>query len=155
MHFTPLFLGALAALAPAVQAVGNATVINNCPFPVYLTWVGQCQGPEVTLNAEGGRYIETFTRDPVSGGIALKITRVQGGVSQGAPQTIYAYNLNNGLIWYDLSEVFGSPFAPNALRLAPSDITCPTIFWPSGVSPGGSQVRNCQENSTVTLTLCA
>ncbi|PGH13321.1 hypothetical protein AJ79_03737 [Helicocarpus griseus UAMH5409] len=155
MHLTPLFLGALAALAPAVQAVGNAIVINNCPFPAYLVRVGQFQGPENKLDANGGRYSEQFVRDPVSGGIALKITRTQGGVPRGDPQTIYAYNLNNNRIWYDLSNVFGTPFAPNALRLAPSDNTCPTIFWPNGVSPGGSQTRDCQPNSDVTLTLCA
>ncbi|OJD16276.1 hypothetical protein AJ78_03567 [Emergomyces pasteurianus Ep9510] len=155
MRFSAVFLGALAALAPAVQAVGNAIVVNNCPFDAFLNSVGSGIGPEQHLAANGGRYSEKFHRDPTSGGIALKITREAGGLLNGAPQTNYAYNLNGGRIWYDLSNVFGNPFEPNALRLAPSDGSCPSLFWPHGVPPGGSQTRNCQPNSDVTLTLCA
>ncbi|EEH38448.1 Bys1 family protein [Paracoccidioides lutzii Pb01] len=155
MRFFPLLLGALAALTPAAQAVGNAIVINKCTFPAFLNSVGSQIGPEKYLAPNGGRYSEPFRRDPQSGGIALKITRESGGLVKGAPQTIYAYNLNNNLIWYDLSNVFGNPFEPKALRLSPLDNRCPTIFWPNGVPPAGSQTRNCQPNSDVTLTLCA
>ncbi|OAX79820.1 hypothetical protein ACJ72_05860 [Emergomyces africanus] len=155
MHFSVVFLSALAALTPAAQAVGNAIVINNCPFGTFLNSVGSGIGPEQYLAPNGGRYSEPFRRDAVSGGIALKITREAGGLLHGAPQTIYAYNLNQGRIWYDLSNVFGNPFEPKGLRLAPSDHSCPSLFWPYGVPPGGSQTRDCQPKSDVTLTLCA
>lgn len=155
MRLSSALLGAVAALAPAVHAVGNAIVVNNCPFDVFLNSVGSSIGPEKHLAAHGGRYSEQFHRDPVSGGIALKITRESGGLVSGAAQTIYAYNLNDGRIWYDLSNVFGNSFEPNALNLWASDARCPTVFWQNGVPPGGSQTRNCQPNSDVTLTLCA
>ncbi|KKZ68612.1 hypothetical protein EMCG_05769 [[Emmonsia] crescens] len=154
MRFSSAFLGALAAFAPAVQAVGNAIVINNCPYDTFLNSVGSGIGPEQYLVRNAGRYSEPFRRDPISGGISLKITRMAGGLLQGAPQTNYAYNLNEGRIWYDLSNVFGNPFEPNSMRLANFDTSCATIFWPNGVPPGGSQTRNCQPNSDITLTLC-
>ncbi|PGH08226.1 hypothetical protein GX51_01380 [Blastomyces parvus] len=154
MRLSSAFIGAIAALVPAVQAVGNAIVINNCPFDAFLNSVGSEIGPEQFLEANGGSYSEEFRRDPRSGGIALKVTRQAGGLVQGAPQTNFAYNLNEGRIWYDLSNVFGNPFEPNPLRLTPSDQSCPSLFWPNGVPPGGSQVKNCQPESDVTLTLC-
>ncbi|OJD23138.1 hypothetical protein ACJ73_05507 [Blastomyces percursus] len=154
MRLSSAFVGALAALAPAVQAVGNAIVLNDCPFDVYLNSVGSEIGPEQHLKAKGGRYHEPFRRDPLSGGIALKLTLKPGGLLEGAPQTVFAYNLNKGRIWYDLSDVFGDPFAGYPLEVRPSDPKCPVLFWPFGIPPGQSQVRNCQPSSDIVLTLC-
>ncbi|KAK2732337.1 hypothetical protein FQN55_004256 [Onygenales sp. PD_40] len=155
MQFKPLALACLLTLLPAAQAVGNAIVINNCPFDAFLNSVGSQIEDEEHLPANVGRYSEPFRRDPVSGGIALKVTRIQGGLPQGAPHTVFAYNLDGGKIWYDLSNVFGDPFAPNPLVLAPSDATCNSIVWPEGRPTAGTHTENCQENSDVTLTLCA
>ncbi|OAT07385.1 BYS1 domain-containing protein [Blastomyces gilchristii SLH14081] len=155
MRLSSTFVGALAALAPTVQAVGKAIVVNYCPFDVYLNSVGSEIGPEQHLKAYGGTYSELFRHDPRSGGIAIKLTLEPGGLLHGAPQTIFAYNLVLPVIWYDLSDVFGDPFAGYPLKLAPSDPSCPVLFWPDGIPPGPSQVRNCQSKSDLTLTLCA
>ncbi|PKX96478.1 putative BYS1 domain protein [Aspergillus novofumigatus IBT 16806] len=65
---------------------------------------------------------------------ALHHDPASGGVSLKITRT------DNGL--YD-----GSPSSTTR--------TCPSICWPKGVSPGGSQVKNCGANGDIVLTLCA
>ncbi|KAL2152136.1 hypothetical protein VTH82DRAFT_5320 [Thermothelomyces myriococcoides] len=146
---------ALAAAAPLAAAVGNARVVNKCNFDVHLWAVGGgIDGPH-KLAKNGGKYSEPFQKDPVSGGRALKITIDEDGLYNGDPQTIYAYNLDGPTIWYDLSDVFGDPFAGHKLRVASHEPSCAVIEWPNGVPPEGSQVKNCNSDKSVTLTLCA
>jgi hypothetical protein len=149
-----LFFTTLAVLSPAL-AVGKAKVTNYCANPVYLWSVGGSIGPKQTI-ASGGTYSETYRRDPQSGGIALKITRVNDGLFQpNVPQTIYSYTLDNDKIWYDLSAVFGDAFAGSRLEVKPSDPNCQSIIWADGRPPAGSQVKVCGSGANVTLTLCA
>ncbi|KAJ5220607.1 uncharacterized protein N7469_009494 [Penicillium citrinum] len=138
MHFTSAAVAVLAVLAPVASAVGNAKVVNKCNFPVYLWSVG------------GSFYTMTLLR----GGIAIKITTVQNGLYNGSPQTNFAYTLDGQNVWYDLSDVFGDPFSGHAIGVKPS-LNCPKICWPKGVATSGaSQVKVCNANSDVTLTLC-
>ncbi|KAE8383768.1 blastomyces yeast-phase-specific protein [Aspergillus bertholletiae] len=144
----------LLALTPLAAAVGNAVVKNSCDHPVYLWSVGGSVGPKQTIEA-GGSYSEPFRHDDASGGISLKITTVDNGLYNGSPQLNYAYTLDNAGVWYDMSDVFGDPFSGSALVVKPSDASCPSICWPQGVSPGGSQVKVCQSGSDEVLELCA
>lgn len=160
MHFATLYLGALATLtlAPTVlsQAIGSARVTNNCAEPVYLWHVGGSVGAKQTIG-QGQTYNETIVRDPSTGGVALKVTRVDDGLFQpGVPQTVFSYTLDQstGTVWYDLSDVFGDAFAGSNVEVLPSVTTCPAILWPAGVSPGGSQVKVCGAGYDYTLILC-
>ncbi|WYZ42521.1 hypothetical protein EsH8_VI_000220 [Colletotrichum jinshuiense] len=147
-------LPVLAAAAPAA-AVGKATVYNNCAFEVSVWSVGGSVVPVGALGPRGGTYSETFVRDPVTGGKALKITRPRDGLFTGAPQLIFAYNLDGGGVWYDLSTVFGAAFQGSKVVVASQEATCPAIVWDTGVSPGGSQVKVCTAEKDVVLRLCA
>ncbi|TWU73128.1 hypothetical protein ED733_001057 [Metarhizium rileyi] len=142
------------ALAGAVSALGNAVVKNNCGFPVTLWSVGSQISNPNTLQS-GQKYSEQFSRDPQTGGRALKITREPDGLFTGKPQTIFAYNLKDGAIWYDLSDVFGDAFAGNKLVVGSADTSCPSIVWSNGVPPAGSQVKNCRDSADVILKLCS
>jgi len=154
MHFSIAVIASVAALVPLASAVGKAVVKNNCKAPVYLWSVGSSVGPRQTI-AAGSSYSETLHHDPVSGGIALKITRTANGLYDGSPQTNFAYTLDGSQTWYDLSDVFGDPFSGKGLAVDPSVTSCPDICWSGGVSPGGSQVHDCTSTSDITLTLCA
>ncbi|OAQ61260.1 phase-specific protein [Pochonia chlamydosporia 170] len=147
-------LAATLALAGAVSAVGNAVVKNNCNFDVTVWSVGSEISAPNTLR-KGQSYSEQFSRDPKTGGRALKVTREPDGLFTGKPQTIFAYNLNGGRIWYDLSDVFGDAFAGHKLVEGSADTSCPSIVWPNGTPPAGSQVKNCRDSADVTLTLCS
>ncbi|KAF2278891.1 uncharacterized protein EI97DRAFT_372533 [Westerdykella ornata] len=143
---------ALAALASSVSAVGNAIVKNNCPSTFYLWSVGGSIGPEVAV-APGKNYTEVLRRDPTSGGVALKITRTAGGLFTGAPTQIFSYTLDGAQVWYDLSTVFGEPFAGSHLTVTANGGG--TIDWPQGTHPGGSQVKVAPSGSNVVFTACA
>jgi hypothetical protein len=142
-----------AATAPLVAAVGSARVNNQCPFNVTLWSVGQSVAGPYTLASQGS-YAEQFVKDPVTGGKAIKITLDSDGLYDGAPQTTFSYSLDGATIWYDLSDVFGDAFAGNALTETSANTSCPTISWPSGTPPAGSQVKACASGSDITLTLC-
>ncbi|OAQ99334.1 hypothetical protein LLEC1_06899 [Akanthomyces lecanii] len=123
---------ALASLA-AAAAPGKAKVVNNCPF----------------------EYSEQYTRDAKTGGRALKITRERDGLYTGKAQTNFAYTLDPGQLWYDLSDVFGDAFAGNRVQVVSSNNQCQSIVWADGRPPAGSQVKTCTRESETTLTLCA
>ncbi|KAJ5151047.1 uncharacterized protein N7482_010299 [Penicillium canariense] len=154
MHFTTAVVATIAALAPLASAVGNAKVVNKCNFPVYLWSVGGSVSAQNTINS-GATYSEVLHHDPASGGIALKLTTVENGLYNGSPQTNFAYTLDGQQVWYDLSDVFGDPFSNHAIGVKAA-ASCPSICWPHGINPGGgSQVKVCNANSDVTLTLCS
>jgi len=155
MYSSILTLTGLAIATPFAAAVGNARVVNNCPCTVTLWSVGASITAPYTLAASGGSYSERFVRDPQTGGKALKITIDADGLFTGKPQTIFAYNLDGGQIWYDLSDVFGDAFAGKKLVEKSSNGACPAIVWSNGTPPAGSQVKVCEAGSDVTLTLCA
>ncbi|KAK4099598.1 hypothetical protein N658DRAFT_487603 [Parathielavia hyrcaniae] len=146
----------LAAAAPLASALGKARVVNNCDETVHLWSVGsQVAGPYALSPQGSGYYAEEFRKDPVTGGMALKVTRAADGLYTGAPQTVFAYNLDGDKIWYDLSDVFGDPFVGHKLVVASVEQACPSIIWPTGVPPAGSQVKVCTSDQDVIFTLCA
>ncbi|KJZ70875.1 hypothetical protein HIM_09740 [Hirsutella minnesotensis 3608] len=152
---SPTFILAVgAAMAHAAAAVGKASVVNNCSFAVSAWSVGGDISPANRLQP-GGTYSETFTRDPKTGGRAIKITVNPDGLFTGQPQTIFAYSLDGNGVWYDLSDTFGDAFKGYKLVEASSNPNCGAINWSDGVPPAGSQVKVCNADADVTLTLCA
>lgn len=155
MRFSLAALSALAALTPLAAAVGSAIVENQCADPVYLWSVGSQMSERHKIEC-GDVYSEDIHRDPVSGGISIKITTTEDGLFNGSPQLNFAYTLtgDGARVFYDLSNVFGNAFEGDALIVEPSKSGCGVIDWPNGVSPGGSQVKDCASSSDVRLTLC-
>lgn len=144
----------LATLPALATALGNAVVSNHCAEPVYLWSVGSSVSGPYTIE-QGASYSEQFAKDAVTGGKALKVTHTPDGLYSGAAQTVFAYNLDNGGVWYDLSDVFGDGFAGRKVTVESADASCQAIVWPAGVSTGGSQVKVCSAEKDVVLTLCA
>ncbi|EAQ86374.1 hypothetical protein CHGG_07627 [Chaetomium globosum CBS 148.51] len=145
---------ALAAATPLASALGFAIVHNKCATDVHVWSVGSAvEGPFKV--AKDSSYAEPFVKDPVTGGKALKVTLAADGLYTGAPQTIFAYSLDGDNVWYDLSDVFGDAFVGKKVSVTSAQATCPSIIWPTGVPPAGSQVKVCTSSKDVTLTLCA
>ena len=157
MFFPRLLAGAATwslFLFTTVLARGRAIVTNECPEPIYLWSVGDKISPQYTV-APSTSYSETFTHDPVSGGIAIKISPVDGGIFKpNVSQTIFAYNLDGEKVWYDMSDIFGDGFAGRTMTLKPSEPTCPESVWGAGKQPAGSTVRLCGADGNLELTFC-
>ncbi|KAJ8112691.1 hypothetical protein OPT61_g4998 [Boeremia exigua] len=129
----------LSSLVPCVLAVGRAIVTNQCDTPVYLWTVGNSVSKQTTLSKDS-TYGELFRSDSTSGGIAFKITSTPNGLTtSNASQLIFAYNVDNSSIWYDLNSLFGDGFAGRTVRVQPSEEACDTISWHDGRKPAGSQ----------------
>lgn len=138
----------------SVLAVGRAIVTNQCDAPIYLWSVGSTISNQTILPADSS-YGERFHSDPISGGIALKISSSPGGLfTPDASQLIFAYNIDDTLVWYDMSSLFGDGFAGRTLRIQPRDEECDSIVWYDGRTPAGSQVKKCHREATLELTFC-
>jgi hypothetical protein len=151
-----LFSTTIAALSliASVQALGRAIVRNQCDEPIYLWRVGGSIGEQQIL-AKDMEYGEIFTKDPVSGGISLKISPVEGGIFKpNVSQTIFAYNLDGDRIWYDMSDIFGDGFFGRTMVVKPTDENCESITWAGGKPPASSQVKTCQAGTDLELTFC-
>ncbi|KAL2106859.1 hypothetical protein VUR80DRAFT_6112 [Thermomyces stellatus] len=142
------------ALATLAAAKSQAIVQNSCDFPVYIWSVGS-EIEDVGEVAQDKTWSQDLVRDPVTGGLAIKITTEEDGLHNGAPQTIFAYTLDPDRVFYDLSEVFGSAFEGHKVALEPSDEECESIVWEDGSQPSGSAVKSCQPETDLRLTLCA
>jgi hypothetical protein len=130
--------------------LGRAIIVNHCKIPVYIWSVGTViRNPAALL--PGNRYGETFRQDHTAGGIAIKISTEENGLYDSAPLTVFAYNINNQSVWYDLSDVFGDPFNGQPVVLSPAE---PPIDWANGIPPSGSQVRVQDVSEDLLLTLC-
>ncbi|KAL3476950.1 hypothetical protein BJX99DRAFT_132780 [Aspergillus californicus] len=130
--------------------LGHAVVSNRCYVPIYLWSVGENISPQSVVQP-GQEYDEIFRRDPKTGGVAIKITTIKDGLYNSSPQTVFAYNLVDEVVWYDLSDVFGDPFQGESVSLLPSE---PEIDWEQGVPPSGSQVRRQDAMTDLILTVC-
>ncbi|KAF2846117.1 heme-dependent catalase [Plenodomus tracheiphilus IPT5] len=145
---------AFISLVTGVQAIGRAIVTNQCDEPLYLWSVGGSISSQRTLTKDTS-YSETFSRDPVSGGVAIKITGEDGGLFKpNVSQVIFAYSLDASQVWYDMSDIFGDGFAGRTLTIKPTDSSCEDISWYAGKSPAGSQVKTCQAEADLELTFC-
>ncbi|GIJ82684.1 hypothetical protein Asppvi_001195 [Aspergillus pseudoviridinutans] len=153
-------------IRPTNQTLGHATILNTCQDPIYLWSVGSTISPQFTV-PPNTTYTEPYRRDPASGGIALKLTRVQNGLYTAAPQMVFAYNLVERQIWYDLSDVFGDPFLGYPVKVEYRSVDQGEgrdegdegdeekgIEWVDGVSPGGSMVRVAGAEGDLVLTVC-
>lgn len=130
--------------------LGRAVIDNHCQTPIYLWSVGTVTRTPVTV-LPGTRYGETFRHDHKSGGIAIKISTEENGLYDSAPLTVFAYNLNDQNVWYDLSDIFGDPFKGHSVVLSPAE---PPIDWDNGIPPAESQVRVRDASEDLVLTLC-
>ncbi|KAJ4984394.1 Bys1 family protein [Stagonosporopsis vannaccii] len=130
-------------------------VTNQCDTPIYLWSVGGTISNQ-TILPKDSTYGQKFHSDPVSGGIALKITSTPNGLfTPNISQLVFAYNVDDNFVWYDLNSLFGDGFTGRTLRIDSSDEACPGIAWHDGRSPAGSQVQKCQRETNLELTFCS
>ena len=160
MHYSTLSgAAALLALAPSAMAVGTAHVINNCGFPVYYASVGQSQ--HAGMSELQGSYSESYTKPGV--GVSIKLSPSMNG-----PVSQFEFTWADGKIYYDLSNIDGSPFADAGMTLVPSMMgdganpTCQEVACPAGQGTCSAAYNNpddvrttvCSDQSDLTLTMC-
>lgn len=163
MQFTAFTTGAavLLALAPSAMALGSATVINNCGYPVYYASVSQ--GVSASMQQLQGSYTQGYANE--NDGVSIKLSpndTLSGPVSQ------FEFTWANGAIAYDLSNINGYPFVSGGMQIVPSmqndasyptcvDVTCPageSVCAAAYNNPDDVATMVCSEDSNLVLTLC-
>ncbi|PHH62084.1 hypothetical protein CDD81_7577 [Ophiocordyceps australis] len=158
-------LGLVAAAVAAAQGVsvdkgnkfGYAQVVNECDFALAIYSVGQWQRGPFYLDT-GSTWAEQMWRDPVAGGIAIKVLRKSNSPNAlGGAHTVFAYNANQpeGNLNYDLTNMFGPDvFAGHAMEMRGGP-GCPVVYWSDGHATARAG-RACQGGvtSNLTLTVC-
>jgi len=165
MQFKNLIAGAavLFASAPAVMALGSATVINNCGFPIYYASVGGSSNP--SMQALEGSYSQGYSEEGV--GISIKLSP---GDSESGAISQFEFTWANGKISYDLSNINGYPaqFSAGGMEIVPSmqndpnNPTCVPVNCPAGEStcsaaynaPDDTRTMVCDQDSNLVLTMC-
>ncbi|EXJ85977.1 hypothetical protein A1O1_06346 [Capronia coronata CBS 617.96] len=163
MQFKNMITGAavLLASAPAVMAIGSATVVNNCDFPIYYASVGQSYTAD--MQEIKGNYTEKYSQEGV--GISIKLAPV---ASTSGPVSQFEFTWANGKIAYDLSNIDGYPFSAGGMEIVPSkqgdssNPTCVPVDCPAGEAvctaaynhPDDTRTMVCDQDSDLVLTMC-
>ncbi|PHH63724.1 hypothetical protein CDD82_1847 [Ophiocordyceps australis] len=139
------------------KGFGYAQVVNECDFQLTVYSVGQFQRGPFYVET-GSTWAEQMWRDPVAGGIAIKVLpKNNESDALGGAHTVFAYNANQpeGNLNYDLTNVFKPDvFAGHAMEMRAGP-GCPVVYWPEGHATQ-SAGRACQGGvtSNLTLTIC-
>jgi hypothetical protein len=150
----------LLALAPSVMAMGSATVINNCGYPIFYAPVGQNTSPG--MSQMQGSYSQQYSQP--GNGYSIKLSPSSSG-----QVTQFEFTLgSDGKINYDLSNIDGNPFAAGGMRVEPSmagdssNPSCQVIDCPAGAStctaaynqPDDVRTHVCSDQADLVLTMC-
>ncbi|KIX05027.1 uncharacterized protein Z518_05899 [Rhinocladiella mackenziei CBS 650.93] len=163
MQYKNILAGAavLLASAPATLALGSATVVNNCGYPIYYASVGQSY--TASMQQLQGSYTESFSQEGV--GISIKLSP---NATTSGPISQFEFTWANGKVSYDLSNIDGYPFSAGGMEIVPSmqndpsNPTCVVIDCPAGESvcsaaynaPDDVRTMVCDEDSNLVLTVC-
>ena len=146
----------------ADAAHGQAVVVNHCSFPVYIYVCGQepaaCTGQSTI--APNGVFRETYV-STVEDGRSIKISPTTGIQAKPILQFEYTVASGNTEVYYDLSDINGTPFDPYGFTLAGPGVSkachppgglgnCPWVYYPSG----GGSVYAGSVSSNIQTTLC-
>ncbi|KIW85790.1 hypothetical protein AYO20_03731 [Fonsecaea nubica] len=163
MQFKNFVAGAavLLASAPAVLALGTATVVNNCGYPVYYASVGGSSNPN--MQQLQGSYSEGYGQEGV--GVSIKLAP---NATTSGPISQFEFTWANGKISYDLSNINGYPFSAGGMQIVPSmqndpsNPTCVVVDCPAGEAvctaaynaPDDTRTMVCNEEANLVLTIC-
>ena len=149
-----------ASISPA-QAIGSATTISKCPYPVYFSSVSGWTTPPMQRLV--GSYTERYSQSGV--GISIKLSLNETGAG---PVTQFEFTWDANKIHYDLSNIDGYPFAVDGIHLQPSvdadprHPTCLAVDCPPGESscsdaynlPNDSRTLVCDDQTDLIVTVC-
>ncbi|KAI9690250.1 MAG: hypothetical protein M1822_009211 [Bathelium mastoideum] len=161
---------ALAALAASTVAnvdinavkagVGQAIVENMCSYDVYVTNVPAADGgftqQTYTLQKNNGNepYSFSYTQLSNSDGWSIKLSKDPLDLSN-IMQFETTFH-DDGMIWYDLSDVNGNPWDGNWMIMAKDNPNCSPKHQAYRYSTDDAYgMQACQQNATLTVTLCS
>ncbi|TKA32797.1 hypothetical protein B0A50_01022 [Salinomyces thailandicus] len=147
----------LLATSAIAGSVGNAIIQNKCSYDVHLAAVPAQNGgydESFTTLSPGDDWSQQWTELSTGAGWSLKLTKDQD--SDGLLQYEYTFQ-NDGIIWYDLSQVDGNPWNGDWMITANStSSTCsPKQQAYRYATDDAYGMQACPADSDITVTLCS
>lgn len=150
------FIASAALLGTGALAggMGSAVVVNKCSYDVSLSNVPASGGGYSTVDQKlsaGDTYSQTWTALSNTMGWSIKLFKGQdmSNILQ------YEYTCHeDGIIWYDLSEVNGNPWDKNWEITATGNCS-PRQAAYRYATDDAYGMQDCPEDSTITVTLCS
>ncbi|KAK5119337.1 hypothetical protein LTR85_007693 [Meristemomyces frigidus] len=141
----------------AVASIGSAVVNNACDYEVYLFNTPAANGGQSEIDKvlePNGSYTQQWTELTNGDGWSLKLS--QSTDMSNIMQYEYTFQ-NDGIIWYDLSDVNGNPWDGNWEITATSESsTCtPKQQAYRYATDDAYGMQACPEDSIITVTLCS
>ena len=146
---------ALLASAPIANALGNAVVKNACKYEVKMCNVPASGGgfEQVDMMIQPNEtYTQQYTELSNGNGWAIKLSDDENldHILQ------YEYTVHNdGMLWYDLSQVDGNPWYGNWQITTDSENCNPKQQAYRYANDDAYGMQSCPDDADITVTLCS
>ncbi|EMC95024.1 hypothetical protein BAUCODRAFT_72765 [Baudoinia panamericana UAMH 10762] len=153
------FIATAALLATTARAlsVGSAVVVNGCEYNVYLADVPSqpSNGTEIDKTlAPGATFTQQWTELSNLAGWSIKLSK--DTTFKNIMQYEYTFQ-NDGIIWYDLSDVDGNPWDSNWEITAEcaSSVCAPKQQAYRYSTDDAYGMQACAQDAVITVLLCS
>ena len=140
--------------APALVSAGSAIVINSCSYDVQMANVPSSGGGQSEIAqtlSSGGSYTQEWTSLTNGNGWSIKLCKDDS--MSNILQYEYTFH-NDGIIWYDLSEVNGNPWDAN-WEITATGSCSPRQAAYRFATDDAYGMQSCPDSSSITVTLCS
>ncbi|KAK5711161.1 hypothetical protein LTR15_012649 [Elasticomyces elasticus] len=156
--YTILASAALLATTARALSVGTAHVVNKCEYDVYMFNTPAADGGYTEIDktlGPGDSYSQQWTELSNGNGWSIKLSKNQV-LGENILQYEYTFH-DDGLIWYDLSEVDGNPWDANweITASSPSSTCAPKQQAYRYATDDAYGMQACPQDSEITVTLCS
>lgn len=149
-------IASTALMATSALAQGTAHVINSCNYDVHMSNTpaqgGGFEAIDKTLSS-GGSYSQQWTQLGNDMGWSIKLAKTDS-FQTNLLQYEYTFH-NDGIIWYDLSEVDGNPWNGNYMITAQGASCNPKQQAYRYSTDDAYGMQSCPDGAEITVTLCS
>jgi len=154
--FRNAVIASTAMMASSALAQGTAHVVNACKYDVYMANTPATGGGFDAIDqvlAQGDSYTQTWTELTNGMGWSIKLAK-QPSYESNLLQYEYTFH-NDGIIWYDLSQVNGNPWDGDWMITATGGDCNPKQQAYRYATDDAYGMQSCPSNSDITVTLCS
>lgn len=148
-------IASTAFMATSALATGTAHVINGCKYDVHMSNTPAQGGgfePIDKVLSSGASYSQEWTQLGNDMGWSIKLAKTDNYQSN-LMQYEYTYH-NDGIIWYDLSEVDGNPWSGNWMITASNGCSPKQVAYRYATDDAYG-MQSCPDSAEITVTLCS
>lgn len=150
-------LASIALLGTSALALGtgSAVVINSCTYDVHLCNVPAEGGGYEEIDdilSPGAKYTQEWTQLSNGNGWSIKLSK--SAQLSNIMQYEYTFH-NDGIIWYDLSDVDGNPWNGNWEIISDGLLCIPKQQAYRYSTDDAYGMQACSADSTITVILCS